>query len=277
VDIGAYESSYNNTNTHYVSLISTNPVSPYNGWSIAATNVQNAVDSAVRGDQIFVTNGLYCVGGRTVNGYALTNRVAVYKAVTLQSVNGPGVTLIQGNLPDGNNAVRCVYLTNGAALYGFTLTNGGTLGSGNLTYEESGGGLLCESIKAVASNCMMIACSAECGGGAIGGTLNDCAIVGNYAYHGGGVFGYETPGGGPVFGGITNAVYNSVIASNVVYNDGGGASASVLNSCVIISNSIIAGGEGGGELQHIDQLPARRKSGSKRWRRVWRDFERLFG
>jgi len=60
---------------------------------------------------------LYQTQGRVVDG--TTNRVAVNKPVTVQSVNGAAATLIQGD-----HVMRCVYLTNGAALAGFTLADG---------------------------------------------------------------------------------------------------------------------------------------------------------
>lgn len=244
VDLGAYESPYNSLTVHYVSLDSTNPVAPFNDWTIAATNIQNAVDISTNGDWVWVTNGVYATGGRTVNGYALTNRVVINKAVTVQSVNGPGATVIQGNTPAGSTAIRCVYLTNGAALYGFTLTNGATLTSGNGTYEMSGGGLLGESTKAIVSNCVVIGCSAYDGGGTEGGTLNNCAILHNFAaYGGGGVFGYATFSNA---GMISNMLKNCVIASNSCEGHGGGVYGSVLNDCLISSNSTGAAYDGGG-------------------------------
>lgn len=80
----------------YVDLNSTNATPPFTNWQTAAVTIQAAVDAANPGDQIYVTNGVYAAGGRVVSPYLLTNRIVVNKAVLVQSVNGPGVTVIQG-------------------------------------------------------------------------------------------------------------------------------------------------------------------------------------
>ena len=94
----------------YVDSNSPDPVSPYANWETAATNIQDAIEAAVAGDTVIVTNGIYATGGKSMGG-ANTNRVAVDKAIIVQSVNGPGVTIIQGAWDpistNGLNAVRC--------------------------------------------------------------------------------------------------------------------------------------------------------------------------
>jgi hypothetical protein len=110
---------------HYVDINSTNATPPYTNWATAATNIQDAVDAAVAGDEIVVTNGVY-------------TPVQVNKPLTVRSVNGPQVTTIGGGA-----SVRCAYLTNSASLSGFTLTNGAAW--------QSGGGVFCESSNAVVS------------------------------------------------------------------------------------------------------------------------------
>src|SRR5215472_15043101 len=110
--------------TFYVDLNSANPTPPYSDWSTAATNIQDAINVASDGDLIWVTNGVYQTGGLAMAG-TLTNRVALNKAVTVQSVNGPFVTFIEGaGATNGAAAVRCAWLTNHATLTGFTLTQG---------------------------------------------------------------------------------------------------------------------------------------------------------
>jgi hypothetical protein len=216
---------------HYVALSSVSPSPPYCTWATAATNIQDAVDVAAAADEIVVTNGVYGTEGRVVCG-ALSNRVAVTKAVTLRSVNGPTVTVIQGNPGLSDSAVRGVYLTNGAVLAGFTITNGATRTSGDTNLDQSGGGIWCESTNAFISNCLIAGNSAnQYGGGVYRGTLSNCMLTNNTAGSGGGVCG--------------SMLNRCTLAGNVAAY-GGGAYASTLNNCVLSTNGNFYGGTGGG-------------------------------
>jgi uncharacterized delta-60 repeat protein len=211
--------------TLYVSLASTNPTPPYATWATAATNIQDAVDAAAAGDEVVVTNGTYATGGRAVGTNASVNRVAVEKPLTLTSVNGPGVTVIRGH--QAPNPIRCVYLTNGSSLSGFSLTNGATQGiEGD---DVNGGGVWCESATAALSNCVLSGNSASSrGGGAYGGTLNNCVVSGNSA----------SDSGGGAYGGPLN---NCTLTGNSA-TYGGGAFGSALNNCTLTRNSAPFGG-----------------------------------
>lgn len=248
----------------YVRATNTHPAFPYATWATAATNIQTAVDAAAVGAMVVVSNGVYQTGGRIVNG-SMSNRVAVTRPMTVQSLNGAGVTLIQGfraaGPTNGNSNVRCAYLANGAVLAGFTLTNGATRGTGDSTLEQSGGGVWCQLGSAIISNCVLVGnWATNYGGGVYQGTLNNCSLAGNTAYFGGGAYnavlnncivisntavgpgipGYNALGGGVYLG----KLWNCLLAGNWA-SQGGGAYNSALTNCTLVGNTGTNYGGGG--------------------------------
>lgn len=217
-------------NQHYVRPNNPTPLPPYTNWATAATNIQQAIDAATQaGAQIIVSNGTYNTGGRVVSGN-LTNRVVVNKPVMVTSVNGKAVTTIQGAGPLGDSAVRCVYLGEGATLYGFTLRDGATRTSGDSWLEQSGGGIWAEP-GAKVEKCEIRSCSADdYGGGVMGGTLSDCTLVLNDADH----------GGGAAFGTLSVCDFDANTA-----NLGGGATQCDLADCTLTANRAVTGGGAG--------------------------------
>ncbi len=213
--------------TRYVNVNGPNPVSPYLTWATAATNIQNAINAASSGDLILVTNGIYQYGISYEYGQ---DRVNISRAVTVQSVNGPAVTIIQGTwdtATNGPNAVRCVYLMDHATLSGFTLTNGAT-GTG-----EYGGGVRCTSTNCVITNCVITGNSAyNLGGGAYYGTLINCMVSGNIATS----FSDSGAGGGAAY----SALINCLVTKNFAGYTGGGAAWCTLINCTVVSNSAAA-------------------------------------
>jgi hypothetical protein len=230
------------TGIHYVAAGSTNGVAPYASWATAAPDIQLAISAAnVPGALVLVTNGTY--GPIDIPGF-----------LTVRSVNGPQSTIIYGDphcFRGGCLGSSCAHLAGGASLSGFTLTGG---------HSFQGAGLYCDSATAVASNCVVSGNVASeddggffggtdgMGGGAYGGTLNNCTLAYNSALSGGGAYN-STLNNCTLIGNSVASLFNSHASAY-----GGGAYNSTLNNCTLIGNSAIGyfdqyivygGGEGG--------------------------------
>lgn len=244
--------------TRYVSANSTNPVPPYSDWSTAARTIQAAIDRCAPGDTVLVTNGLYRDGGaavpRLIGPYPhwdLTNRVALTNAVSVRSINGPEVTIIQGVGPAGGSAVRCAFIGAGSLLAGFTLTNGACRAAALGAPELSGGGAWCEG-GGVVSNCWVVGNTGLNGGGVHGGVLWDCVLADNVAANNGGAAALSTLNHCRIFGNSAHTgggTYSCSLSTCAVFGNtadlnGGGAHGGTLNHCTVTGNS--CAGTGGG-------------------------------
>jgi hypothetical protein len=235
--------------THYVDLNSTNATPPYTNWATAATNIQDAVDAAVAGDEVVVTDGTYATGGRS------GSRVSLDSPLSLRSLNGPAVTSIQGYNGNRGEHLRCVYLTAGASVSGFTLTGGRVddVGGGAAGADQRTCTLINCTITGNSANTGYVYGESAYGGGAYGCMLINCTVNGNSATAYGDVqFGIPAGayGGGAYDCTLNNCTLtdNSVrvggIDTHVSFLQGGGAYYCILNNCTLSGNS--TGGQGGG-------------------------------
>jgi len=202
-------------------------------WATASKSIQRAIDKGLAGDTVLVASGVYSAGiGNTSEG---NSRIGITNNVSVRSVNGAGVTIIQGSGFDTygtTGAVRCVYLKVGC-LDGFTLEGGatksGSYGGGVYAYRTDGA-------KANVSNCVIRNCQAASGGGSLGGTLTTCDIYGNKAA--------ANIGGGA----CESLLINCRVFGNTSTTCGGGTSQAKLINCTVVGNRT-AGCPGGGCYQ----------------------------
>jgi hypothetical protein len=184
--------------------------------------------------------------------------------MTVESVNGPGVTVIQGyqvpGTTNGPGSMRGAYLEAGTTLIGFTLTGGATQSSANQNNISDTGGGIYVAFTGTVSNCIITGNTANYGGGvgsglAVNGSFNNCIISNNFAaVNGGGAWlvtltncvvtgNASASMGGGAYG---SAVDTCMVSNNFANLYGGGVGQCRVNRSLVISNSVGPGGQGGG-------------------------------
>jgi hypothetical protein len=237
---GAVTSAVVRLVVHCVDAAGVNPVTPYSTWATAATNIQDAIGASIAGEVVLVTNGIYAIGGKSMDG-VITNRISVDKAILVQSANGPSTTTIQGawdsTSRSGPGAVRCAWLTNNATLSGFTILGGATRAlSFPLTQPMLGGGIWASSTNATLFNCLLVTNIASAqGGGAYQASLNNCTLLANQCSGTGDGGGNQSGDGG---GAYRCSMKNCVISQNFANNDGGGTAWCAVRNSIFTQNQI---------------------------------------
>jgi hypothetical protein len=139
VDMGAFETEVGLHPGHYVAQAGQTPLYPYTNWTMAASNIQEAVDIYNRDypTTIWVGPGRYTAGSNAKVYASTTSVVSIYnKPMTLRASSAnPADTIIDG---EGTN--RCVFfgpalLSTPIAPYvldGFTITNGYAAGNNTM-------------------------------------------------------------------------------------------------------------------------------------------------
>ncbi|MCE9613686.1 MAG: right-handed parallel beta-helix repeat-containing protein [Lentisphaerae bacterium] len=217
-------------------------VSPFNTWPKAATNLQSAIDASVDQARIDVAGG----------DYAIRTPVVLDRGVTVSSVNGSGITVLEGG--QTSQVVQVVH-TN-AVLRGFTIRQGRAANGGGAlvdkgrleqcviggNYATGNGGGVFVGAAGVVRDCLITNnIAGDLGGGLYliaGALVERCVIAGNVATNRGG--GAYLNGGG--------TLRNDLVTAN---RAAGGGGVTILNSglaesCTIVSNTATSAALGGG-------------------------------
>ena len=192
--------------------------------------IQIAIDSSlvVNGDTIAVSAGTYTGSGDSVIDPS-------GKAITIQSTDGPEVTIL-----DGEGTRRVLQCISGedanTVIEGFTITGG--------WHPVTGGGIYCLSSNPTLNDCTISNNTANSYGGGIAcdigsPTLTECTISDNVANSGGGI---------DVYYNSNPMLTDCVISANTSSISGGGINCDfsnpTLSGCTILNNT--ANSYGGG-------------------------------
>lgn len=160
-----------------------------------------AHSALLKGDCIHAAAGVYEEGDMEQKYYGNNDqrttrvRACVDEGISLVGDEGAAKTVIRGRLEAssesvkfGKNALRCLNLTHGAKVVGFTLTGGSTpwIASSGQKEPYLGGGVIApvpmnaDKLPLV-QDCIISNCWASRGGGAFGGAFVNCQFIDNYS------------------------------------------------------------------------------------------------
>jgi hypothetical protein len=199
--------------------------------------IQEGIDAAVDGDEVVVCDGVY-------TGQGNKNLDFGGKAITVRSENGPDNCVIDCE-GDGRGFHFHSGETTDAVLDGFTITNGDAS-----DYGWGGGAVLCEDLSSpTISDCAVIGNTADGGGGIYcedsSPVISNCTITGNAAGSGGGIccaVWYEQSS--PLISDCTISG-NSANGGGGVYCDEGSPT---IADCTITGNTVQGSHPGGGGI-----------------------------
>jgi parallel beta-helix repeat protein len=193
--------------------------------------IQAAVNAAVVGDTVLLSPGTY-------RGASNRNIGFLGKDLVVTSREGADQTIIDCEQAGRGFRIH-QWESRDARIERLTIMNGSIAGEG--------GGISCDIASPTISECRILNCAADGGGGlflaVFGGIVDRCVIAGNRSTDSGGGIMSEFSGG-------AYDVTNCVITGNRANNDGGGVAfaedsgGNALRNCTVTANS--AGDVGGG-------------------------------
>lgn len=136
-----------------------------------------AMEKAESGDTVWALPGAYSAESvKADESHVVSCRVVVKSGVTLRSTEGAAATSIVGA-----SAVRCVWLRDGAAVKGFTLTGGranyqSVARPSAATADDRAGGVYGETYGTLCEDCIINDCRASIGGGGFSAIFNRCVF-----------------------------------------------------------------------------------------------------
>jgi hypothetical protein len=235
-------------------------------WGNAYKFLQDALNTATTGDEIWVAEGIYRPDETTANPEGTGNRFATFQLKNDVAVYGgfpagggtweqraPSIyeTVLSGDLnsDDGpefaNNGENSYHVVTGSEIYDSAVLDGFTIMAGNANGASSpetlGGGMYNSNSNLLVTNCTFTGNSATWDGGGMNNTQSDYLTVTNCTFTGN----LASRHGGGMRNDSDTTVTNCTFTGNSAADSGGGmvnVSEPTVMNCTFTSNSARDGG-----------------------------------